>query len=45
MSEQELNNQIETGDFTDELSDEALDRFGQGAWASANDFCMRNETH
>ena len=26
MNEQELNNQIEANDFTDELSDEVLDR-------------------
>ena len=26
MNEQELNNQVEANDFTEELSDEALDR-------------------
>jgi hypothetical protein len=37
MSEMEMNNDVETDDFTDELSDEALDR--EGAKFSAPGHC------
>lgn len=32
MSEMEMNNDVETEELTDELSDEALDREGRGKW-------------
>jgi hypothetical protein len=33
MTELEMNNDVETEEFTDELSDEALDREGEGRTA------------
>lgn len=36
MNEQELNNQIEVNGFTDELSDEALDRAAGAVLVSAS---------
>jgi len=35
MSEMEMNDDVETEEFTDELSDEALDRDGESVYACA----------
>lgn len=39
MNEQELNYQIEANDFSDELSDEALDRGDPSACGSSKCIC------
>jgi hypothetical protein len=39
MSELEMTNEVETEEFSDELSDEALDREGGGKYCGANPLC------
>jgi hypothetical protein len=41
MSELEMNNDVETEEFTDELSDEALDREPEGGGCKATSWSSR----
>ena len=40
MSEIEMTNEVETEEFTDELSDEALDREQDGGGKRSCEFCL-----